>query len=69
MIPVIVALVVTVVVIPTAMLVFMLGHFRNRHACGGCGQLLDRQRNAAGGWTCPSCKAELDQDGQVLPLA
>jgi hypothetical protein len=68
-IPVIVALVVTVVVIPTAMLVFMLGHFRDRHACAACGLLLPRERNAAGGWTCAGCKAELDQDGQVLPLA
>jgi hypothetical protein len=64
-IPVIVALVVTVVVIPTAMLVFMLGHFRDRHACAGCGLLLPRERNAAGGWTCPGCGAELDKNGQV----
>ncbi|WP_158766849.1 hypothetical protein [Terricaulis silvestris] len=69
MIPVIVALVVTVVVIPTAMLVFMLGHFRDRHSCAGCGQLLPRERNAAGGWTCPACKAELDKDGRALPAA
>ena len=65
MIPVIVALVVTVVVIPTAMLVFMLGHFRGRHACAGCGLLLPRERNAAGGWTCAGCGAELDKDAQV----
>jgi predicted amidophosphoribosyltransferase len=66
---VIVALVVTVVVIPTAMLIFMLGHFRDRHACAGCGQLLPRERNAAGGWICPGCGAELDPQGQVLSSA
>jgi ribosomal protein L37AE/L43A len=68
-IPVIVALVVTVVVIPTAMLVFMLGHFRDRHACAGCGLLLPRERNAAGGWTCAGCGAELDKDGRVVEPA
>jgi predicted amidophosphoribosyltransferase len=66
---VIVALVVTVVVIPAAMLVFMLGHFRDRRACAACGALLPRERNAAGGWTCLACKAELDRDGHALPAA
>jgi ribosomal protein L37AE/L43A len=66
---VIAALVVTVVVIPTAMLFVMLGHFRDRHACAGCGLLLPRERNAGGGWTCPGCGAELDKDGQVVASA
>lgn len=69
MIAVIVALVFTIVVIPTAMLVFMLDHFRDRHACAACGLLLPRERNAAGGWACPGCGVELDQDANVRPPA
>ena len=67
MLLVIAALVFTVVVIPTGMLIFMLGHFRDRHACAACGALLPRERSGAGGWTCPGCRAELDKDGQTLP--
>jgi ribosomal protein L37AE/L43A len=63
---VIIALVVTVVVIPTVMLVFMLGHFRDRHACAGCGQLLPRRQKAEGGWICPGCGVALDKDGGAV---
>jgi len=66
---VIAALVLTVVVIPTVMLFVMLREFRGRHACAACGALLPRERNAAGGWSCPGCRAELDKDGQTLPPA
>lgn len=69
MLLVIAALVFTVVVIPTGMLIFVLREFKNRHGCAVCGALLPRERNAAGGWTCPECRAHLDKDGQELPSA
>jgi ribosomal protein L37AE/L43A len=68
-IPVIAALVFTVVVVPTVMLFVVLREFRDRHGCAACGALLPRVRDANGGWTCPSCGALLDKDGRTRPLA
>jgi ribosomal protein L37AE/L43A len=62
---VIVALVFTVIVVPTVMLFVMLREFRDRQGCAECGALLPRERNAGGGWTCPGCGAELDKNGHL----